>query len=63
MVHSCHSPSKTPTGSIQSRVLADSMNHSFLYPETAGRTLEDIDSYFRDRPSLLVFRDKVCLLP
>lgn len=32
----------------------------FLYPETAGRTLEDIDHYFRDRPSVLVFRDKVC---
>jgi hypothetical protein len=30
----------------------------FLYPETAGRTLEDIDSYFRDQPSLLVFRDE-----
>lgn len=31
----------------------------FLYPETAGRTLEDIDAYFRGNPSLLVFRDKV----
>ena len=31
----------------------------FLYPETAGRTLEDIDHYFRTQPSLLVFRDKV----
>ena len=31
----------------------------FLYPETAGRTLEDIDYYFRAQPSLLVFRDKV----
>ena len=31
----------------------------FLYPETAGRTLEDIDHYFRKQPSLLVFRDKV----
>lgn len=30
----------------------------FLYPETAGRTLEDIDTYFREKPSLLVFRDK-----
>jgi hypothetical protein len=31
----------------------------FLYPETAGRTLEDIDHYFRKQPSLLVFRDKI----
>lgn len=30
-----------------------------LYPETAGRTLEDIDEYFRGQPKLLVFRDKV----
>ncbi|KAK3720154.1 hypothetical protein LTR37_003978 [Vermiconidia calcicola] len=31
----------------------------FLFPETAGRTLEDIDSYFRGQPSLVVFRDKL----
>ncbi len=31
----------------------------YFYPETAGRTLEDIDAYFRGQPSLLVFRDKV----
>ena len=31
----------------------------FLYPETAGRTLEDIDHYFRKQQSLLVFRDKI----
>jgi len=35
----------------------------FLYPETAGRTLEDIDAYFRSNPSLLVFRDKVSITP
>ena len=34
----------------------------FLYPETAGRTLEDIDHYFRSQPGLLVFRDKVCIV-
>ncbi|KAL9053292.1 MAG: hypothetical protein Q9162_004843 [Coniocarpon cinnabarinum] len=30
----------------------------FLYPETAGRTLEDLDRFFREDPPLLVFRDK-----
>ena len=29
-----------------------------MYPETAGRTLEDMDTYFRNKPSVLVFRDK-----
>ncbi|KAF2787031.1 general substrate transporter [Melanomma pulvis-pyrius CBS 109.77] len=30
----------------------------FLYPETAGRTLEDVDRYFAGHAPLLVFRDK-----
>lgn len=30
----------------------------FIYPETAGRTLEDLDAYFHENPPLLVFRDK-----
>ncbi|KAL8998737.1 MAG: hypothetical protein Q9169_002292 [Polycauliona sp. 2 TL-2023] len=29
-----------------------------FYPETADRTLEDIDRLFRDEPSIFVFRDK-----
>jgi hypothetical protein len=29
-----------------------------FYPETAGRTLEDIDRYFAGRAPLFVFRDK-----
>lgn len=29
----------------------------FFYPETADRTLEDIDRMFRDNQSILVFRD------
>lgn len=33
----------------------------FLYPETAGRTLEDIDHYFRKHPSIIVAFDKVRL--
>ena len=30
----------------------------FLYPETAGRTLEDMDRFFREDPPLLVNFDK-----
>lgn len=29
-----------------------------FYPETAGRTLEDMDEYFRSNPPLLVCRDR-----
>ena len=29
-----------------------------LYPETAGRTLEDLDAFFIEGPPVLVFRDK-----
>jgi len=29
-----------------------------FYPETAGRTLEDIDRYFMEHDNILVFRDK-----
>lgn len=34
----------------------------FLYPETAGRTLEDLDEYYRTSPPLLVFRDKDAII-
>ncbi|KAM0815446.1 putative Major facilitator superfamily (MFS) profile domain-containing protein [Seiridium cardinale] len=30
----------------------------FFYPETADRTLEDLDAYYRDNPSLIVTRDR-----
>ncbi|KAF5120940.1 Sugar transporter STL1 [Metarhizium anisopliae] len=30
----------------------------FLYPETANRTLEDIDEYYRNNPPLIVTGDK-----
>ncbi|KAB8205809.1 general substrate transporter [Aspergillus parasiticus] len=29
----------------------------FFYPETANRTLEDIDAYYRSNPSLIVIKD------
>jgi hypothetical protein len=29
----------------------------FLYPETANRSLEDMDDYFRNNPGLIVTRD------
>lgn len=30
----------------------------FLYPETANRTLEDLDDYYRHNPKLIVVGDK-----
>jgi hypothetical protein len=33
----------------------------FFYVETAGRTLEDIDTYFREHHNVIVFRDTVSL--
>ncbi|ETS79393.1 hypothetical protein PFICI_09246 [Pestalotiopsis fici W106-1] len=30
----------------------------FFYPETADRTLEDLDAYYRENPSLIVTRDR-----
>jgi hypothetical protein len=30
-----------------------------FYPETANRTLEDIDRYFAEHRNILVFRDKI----
>lgn len=58
----------TPIGiqSIQWRfyIIWTVFNASFVpltylfYPETAGRTLEDIDRSFRDNQSIWVFRDK-----
>jgi hypothetical protein len=30
----------------------------FLYPETANRTLEDLDTYYRSNPPLIVIGDK-----
>lgn len=29
-----------------------------IYPETADRTLEDLDAHYRDNPPLLVIKDK-----
>jgi len=31
----------------------------FFYPETANRTLEDIDRYFEDHRNIFVFKDKI----
>lgn len=31
----------------------------FFYPETANRTLEDIDRYFAEHRNIFVFKDKV----
>lgn len=43
------------------------LNASFVpivylfYPETAGRTLEDLDRIFREHPPMLIYRDKVAI--
>ena len=31
----------------------------FLYPETANRTLEDIDRFFETKPGILIHRNKL----
>lgn len=31
----------------------------FFYPETAHRSLEDIDRFFADHPGIFVFRNKI----
>lgn len=33
----------------------------FLYPETANRTLEDIDRFFETEPGILVHRNKLAV--
>ena len=33
----------------------------FLYPETANRTLEDIDRFFETKPGLLIHRNKLAV--
>ena len=33
----------------------------FLYPETANRTLEDIDRFFETNPGLLIHRNKLAV--
>jgi hypothetical protein len=33
----------------------------FLYPETANRTLEDIDRFFNTEPSVLIHRNKLAV--
>jgi hypothetical protein len=38
--------------------LLTKIHSTSFYPETAGRTLEDIDHYYQENPPLLVFRDK-----
>jgi hypothetical protein len=35
----------------------------FFYPETAGRTLEDIDRLFRENHDVFIFRDKDAISP
>ena len=33
----------------------------FLYPETANRTLEDIDRFFETKPGILIHRNKLAV--
>lgn len=33
----------------------------FLYPETANRTLEDIDRFFETQPGILIHRNKIAV--
>lgn len=33
----------------------------FLYPETANRTLEDIDRFFETQPGILIHRNKLAI--
>lgn len=50
-----------PTGKPNPRLFIPTAHSTavyFFYPETAGRTLEDLDRYFAGDAPLLVFRDK-----
>jgi hypothetical protein len=63
--------SQTPTvtytdhGFVCAQIIWTVLNLSFVplvyffYVETAGRTLEDIDTYFREHHNVIVFRDTV----
>lgn len=49
-----------PTGMLQIAApkILSNFTVFFFYPETAGRTLEDIDRFFAGHCPLLVFKDK-----